>query len=65
MFFVGLDIVGNKLMEINVFSPGGLESTEAFTGIKFSHLIIHDLERKLDHRDNTEHHFSNAELAVL
>ena len=24
MFLVGLDIVGDKLMEINVFSPGGL-----------------------------------------
>jgi len=26
MFLVGLDIVGGKLMEINVFSPGGLGS---------------------------------------
>ena len=24
MFLVGLDIVGDKLMEVNVFSPGGL-----------------------------------------
>jgi glutathione synthase len=23
MFFVGLDIAGDRLMEINVFSPGG------------------------------------------
>lgn len=52
-------------MEINVFSPGGLESTEQFTDIKFSQLIIQDLERKLEHRGNTDRHFSNAELAVL
>lgn len=65
MFFVGLDIVGNKLMEINVFSPGGLESASAFTGIKFSQLIIHDLERKIEHRNNTDRYFSNKELAVL
>ena len=65
MFFVGLDIVGNKLMEINVFSPGGLESASAFTEVKFSQLIIQDLERKLEHRDNTDRHFSNKELAVL
>ena len=65
MFFVGLDIVGNKLMEINVFSPGGLESTEAFTGVKFSQLIIEDLERKLDHRNSSDRHFSNRELATL
>lgn len=26
MFLVGLDIAGDKLMEMNVFSPGGLGS---------------------------------------
>ena len=30
MFFVGLDIVGSKLMEINVFTPGGLGSARQF-----------------------------------
>ena len=65
MFFVGLDIVGNKLMEINVFSPGGLKSAEAFTGIKFSQLVICDLERKLDFRNNSDRHISNVELAVF
>jgi len=65
MFFVGLDIVGNKLMEINVFSPGGLESASAFTEIKFSQLVIQDLERKLEHRNNTDRHFDNKALAVL
>ena len=29
MFLVGLDIVGDKLMEVNVFSPGGLGSCQA------------------------------------
>ena len=29
MFLVGLDIVGDKLMEVNVFSPGGLGSCES------------------------------------
>ena len=28
MFLVGLDIVGDKLMEVNVFSPGGLGTCE-------------------------------------
>ena len=31
MFLVGLDIVGDKLMEINVFSPGGLGSARRST----------------------------------
>ena len=65
MFFVGLDIVGDKLMEINVFSPGGVESAEQFTGVKFSQMIIEDIERKLEHRRNTDRYISNKELAVL
>jgi len=65
MYFVGLDIVGDKLMEINVFSPGGIESAEAFTGVKFSHIIIHDLERKLEYRHITDRVISNKELAVV
>lgn len=65
MFLVGLDIVGNKLMEINVFSPGGLQSAEAFSGVRFSRLIIEDLERKLSHRQESGRHLSNRELATL
>ena len=36
MFLVGLDIVGDKLMEINVFSPGGLGSAQSFEGVNFA-----------------------------
>jgi glutathione synthase len=52
MFLVGLDIVGDKLMEINVFSPGGLGSASEFTGVDFADLVIADLERKV--RDRAE-----------
>ena len=31
MFLVGLDIVGDKLMEVNVFSPGGLGTSAPST----------------------------------
>jgi len=65
MSFVGLDVAGNKLMEINVFSPGGLDSTEVFTSVKFSHLIIQDLVKKVNHQKNTGRYLSNKELAVL
>jgi glutathione synthase len=65
MFFVGLDIVGDKLMEINVFSPGGLESSEAFTGARFSQLVIEDLERKIVQRREAAQAISNKVMAVL
>ena len=36
MFLVGLDIVADKLIEINVFSPGGLGSSSEFAGVDFA-----------------------------
>lgn len=47
MFLVGLDIVGNKLMEINVFSPGGLASAQELNDVDFAPRIIGELERKV------------------
>ena len=43
MFLCGLDIVGNKVVEANVETPGGLESIEKFTGIDFAPVIIETL----------------------
>jgi glutathione synthase len=47
MFFVGLDIIGGKVVEINPESPGGFQSVEHFTGIDFAPAIIDALEQKL------------------
>jgi glutathione synthase len=64
MFLVGLDIVGDKLMEINVFSPGGLGSASEFTGVDFSDLVIEDLERKVVERSDVGSGLTNAEAAT-
>jgi len=65
MFLVGLDIVGRKLMEINVFSPGGLNSAEHFEQVNFSQTIIQDVERKVNMKRNSQFMMRNRELAVL
>ena len=65
MFLVGLDIVGDKLMEINVFSPGGLGSAQAFTKINFCRVVIGALERKVQYARNYGHNFDNRDLATL
>ena len=65
MFLVGLDIVGDKLMEINVFSPGGLGSAQKFEGVNFSHAVIHSLERKVEYMKFYQRNFNNEEMAVL
>jgi len=46
MFLVGLDIVGDKLMEINVFSPGGLTFITELEQMNFFEPIIRSIEQK-------------------
>ena len=65
MFLVGLDIVGDKLMEINVFSPGGLGSAQRFEKINFAHTVIHALERKADYGKYYRRDFDNVDMATL
>lgn len=65
MFLVGLDIVGDKLMEINVFSPGGLGSCERLYGVNFAESVIQDVERKLELRQAYSPVLSNRRLATL
>jgi len=47
MFLVGLDMVGDKLMEINVFSPGGLGTCHGLYEADFAAVVIAELERKV------------------
>lgn len=47
MFLAGLDIVGDCLLEINVFSPGGFGSIESLTGVDFNEIVVEALERKV------------------
>jgi len=47
MYLAGLDIVGNKMMEINVDTPGGVNMADDLTGKDFSGAIIDDLDRKV------------------
>ena len=65
MFLVGLDIVGDKLMEINVFSPGGLGSAQRFEKVNFAHAVIAALERKVDYMSYYRRNFGNVEMASL
>lgn len=75
MFLVGVDIVGleegdgigtrsgPKILEVNVFSPGGIVSASAFAGVDYASVVIADLERKIAHASRA--HFDNRLLACL
>jgi glutathione synthase len=65
MFLVGLDIVGDKLMEVNVFSPGGLGTCRRLYGSNFEETVIEALEYKVDLRSHYAAGVSNATLATL
>ena len=65
MYFTGLDIVGDKLMEVNVDTPGGINMAEELTGVDFSSHIIADFARKVRLRDQYGGILANVELAML
>lgn len=65
MFLVGLDIVGDKLMEVNVFSPGGLGSAGELSETDFASAVIEALEHKVVLHEAYGHTLPNAVLATL
>ncbi|MBD1421452.1 ATP-grasp domain-containing protein [Sphingobacterium chuzhouense] len=54
MYFVGLDIVGDKIMEINVFSPGALNLASKLNDVDFVGLVLDDVERQIEKRKNSK-----------
>lgn len=65
MFLVGLDVVEDKLMEINVFSPGGLVGASKLNKISFIDMVIDAIELKVEHMGHDPRRYSNAEIAAL
>jgi glutathione synthase len=65
MFLVGLDIVGDKILEINVFTPGGMWSMTEMYKTDFLETVIIALETKLALRDAYASSLSNLEIATL
>lgn len=65
MFLVGLDIVGDKLLEINVFTPGGLNNLSQMYEVDFSQTVIAALEEKVAIKAAYAGTIGNRELATL
>jgi glutathione synthase len=65
MFFVGLDIIGSKLIEVNVFSAGGLFSASKFADVDFPEYIIQNLEHKVYLKSIYKGQISNRRLATM
>lgn len=65
MFLVGLDIVKDKLVEINVFSPGGLGSAQQLLDVDFCEPVIASLERKVQYKRYYGAEIDNVHIATL
>jgi glutathione synthase len=65
MFLVGLDVADDKLMEVNVFSPGGLYVAEREYGVPFCRAVIEAVERKVGLRSHYAKTIENVEFAIL
>jgi len=65
MFLVGIDIVGDKILEVNVFSPGNLESCSELAGVDFAIPILEAIERKVAIASQYARAFDNRHLATL
>jgi glutathione synthase len=50
LYFVGVDLVGDKILEINVFAPGGIHNINELYSIDVGTAVIRDLERKVELR---------------
>ena len=65
LFFVGLDVVDDKLIEINVLSPGGLDYCEAIGLPNFTTTVIKAIERKVEYKKLYGDTLTNKQLATM
>lgn len=50
LFFVGVDFIGDQIIELNVFSPGGAGSAMEHQGVDFAAGIVEHLEAEVGRR---------------
>jgi glutathione synthase len=65
LFLVGLDIVGDKLVEVNTISPGGLNIAGKLEGVNFGEEVVRAIERKVRYREYYGGKLSNRQLVSM
>ncbi|MCB2196359.1 MAG: glutathione synthase [Bacteroidetes bacterium] len=55
LYFVGLDIIKGKLIEINVVSPGGITRINKFNRTKIQSKVIDFVEHVISHKEKAYH----------
>lgn len=65
LFFVGLDIVKDKLIEINILSPGGLDRFKDIGMPDFTTTVIKSIEKKMEYKKLYKGQLLNKTLATM
>lgn len=65
VFMAGLDIAGDKLLETNIFSPGGLGTACELEEADFASEVVEALERKVAYRKVYGNSVTNKALNTL
>ena len=65
IFFAGMDIVGDRLVELNTISTGGLNAAGRMEKTNFAPEVIRMIERKVEIRRAYGGHIANIELATM
>lgn len=60
LYFVGLDIIGSKVLEINVLNPGGIVNINRLNKVKLQKKVVDFIEEKVSEKDE-----KRAELEYL
>jgi glutathione synthase len=52
LYFVGLDVIGSYLTEVNVTSPTGIQEINALNGVRLESQVIDFVEQRVRNRDS-------------
>lgn len=50
LFFVGLDMIGDKILEVNVLNPGGISNINKLDKLKLQKQVVDFFEEKVDEK---------------
>jgi glutathione synthase len=48
LYFVGLDVIGHFLTEVNVTSPTGIQEVNALDGVRLERNVVDFVEKQVD-----------------
>ncbi len=64
LYFTGLDVIGNKLVEVNVLSPGGITRINKLNRVRLQRQVIDFVENIVNSKELLQQRKSAFRTAV-